>query len=72
MLYDLKLYCLQVCLCIIQPGNFTGWGSEGVKGPRVHKYTGISVAQQNIFKCVLIHEYIYMYIHYQIIPLPAV
>ena len=26
VLYD----CLQACPCIFQPGNFTGWGSEGV------------------------------------------
>ena len=28
---DWKLYCLQVHLCIIQPVNFTGWGSGGIK-----------------------------------------
>ena len=26
-----KIYCLQECPCIIRPGNFTGWESEGVK-----------------------------------------
>ena len=26
-----KMYCLQARPCIFQPGNFTGWGSEGVK-----------------------------------------
>ena len=26
-----KIYCLQVCPCIFQPGNITGWGSVGVK-----------------------------------------
>ena len=26
------MYCLQARPCIIQPGNFTGWGSEGVNG----------------------------------------
>ena len=32
MLQDRKIYCLQARPCIIQPGgNFTGWGSEGVK-----------------------------------------
>ena len=31
VLWDRKIYCLQACPCIIQPGNFTGWGSEGVK-----------------------------------------
>ena len=28
--YDPKIYCVQACLCIFQPGNFTGWGSDGV------------------------------------------
>ena len=27
---DQKIYCLQVRPGIFQPGNFTGWGSEGV------------------------------------------
>ena len=27
-----KMYCLQAPLCIFQPGSFTGWVSEGVKG----------------------------------------
>jgi len=40
---------------------FTGWVSGWVKGPSVHKYTGISVAQQNISKCVLIHKYVCTY-----------
>ena len=26
-----KIYCLQARLCIFQPGNFKGCGSEGVK-----------------------------------------
>ena len=26
-----KIYRFQVRPCIFQPGNFTGWGSEGVK-----------------------------------------
>ena len=30
LLEDWKIYCLQACLCIFQPGNFTSWGSEGV------------------------------------------
>ena len=25
---------MQECLCIFQPGNFTGWDSEGVNGLR--------------------------------------
>ena len=25
-----KIYCLQAHVCTFQPGNFTGWGSEGV------------------------------------------
>ena len=29
---DQKMYCLQARLYIFQPGNFTGWVSEGVKG----------------------------------------
>ena len=28
---DWKIYCLQVRPCLIQPGNFMCWGSEGVK-----------------------------------------
>ena len=31
VLQDQKIYSLQVRLCIFQPGNFTGWGSGGVK-----------------------------------------
>ena len=31
MLQDWKLCCLQARPCIIQPGNVTGCGSEGVK-----------------------------------------
>ena len=27
---DRKIYCLQARACIFQPGNFTGWSSEGV------------------------------------------
>ena len=30
MLQERKVYCLQARPCIFQPGNFTGWGSEGV------------------------------------------
>ena len=30
VLLDWKIYCLQVRLCIFQPRNITGWGSEGV------------------------------------------
>ena len=30
MLQDREIYCLQARPCIFQPGNFTGWGSEGV------------------------------------------
>ena len=26
------MYCLQARPCSFQPGYFTGWGSEGVKG----------------------------------------
>jgi len=33
-LYDLKIYCLQVCAGTFQPENLTGWGSEGVKNRR--------------------------------------
>ena len=37
VLQDRKTYCLQARPRIFQPGNFTGWGSEGVKliAPRV-------------------------------------
>ena len=31
LLKDQKIYRLQACGCTSQPGNFTGWGSEGVK-----------------------------------------
>ena len=31
VLQDRKIYCSQARPCIFQPGNFTGWGSEGVK-----------------------------------------
>ena len=27
----MKIYCLQVCVCVCVPWNFTGWGSEGGK-----------------------------------------
>ena len=30
-----KIDCLQARTCIIQPGNFTGWGSEGVNVARL-------------------------------------
>ena len=29
-LQDQKIYCLQATPCIFEPGNLTGWGSEGV------------------------------------------
>ena len=32
---DRKIYCLQVRLCIVQPGNFTGLCNEGVKRTRL-------------------------------------
>ena len=31
LLLDWKIFSLRVHPCIFQPGNFTGWGSEGVK-----------------------------------------
>ena len=31
-LYDRKMYRLQAGACTFQPGNLTGWGSEGVNG----------------------------------------
>ena len=31
MLQDQKIYCLQVCLCIFQCENCTGWGGEGLQ-----------------------------------------
>ena len=34
MLQDRKIQCLQARPYIIQPGNFTGWGSEGIKQPK--------------------------------------
>ena len=39
------MYCLQAHLCIIQPGNVAGWGSEGVK-PRAKlatKYRALNI-----------------------------
>ena len=30
LLSDRKIYCSQACARILQPGNLTGWGSEGV------------------------------------------
>ena len=30
VLKEREIYCLQACLCVFQPGNFTGRGSEGV------------------------------------------
>ena len=30
VLKERKIYCLLACPCIFQPGNVTGWGSEGV------------------------------------------
>ena len=35
LLQDRKVYCLQARPCIFQPGNCTGWGSEGVNGTRL-------------------------------------
>ena len=32
VLQEQKMYCLQAPPCIFQPGNFTGWGSEGING----------------------------------------
>ena len=31
-----KIYCLQAHVSTFQPGNFTGWGSEGVNVPPFH------------------------------------
>ena len=31
VLKDRKIYCLQARPCIFKPGNFTDWGSQGVK-----------------------------------------
>ena len=36
---DRKMYCLQARPYIFQPGNFTGWGSEGVKLKNATKQT---------------------------------
>ena len=30
VLQDQKIYCLQACPCIFQPGNFTGWAVKGL------------------------------------------
>ena len=30
------MYCLHVLLCIFQPGNFTGWGSNGVNNEGIY------------------------------------
>ena len=34
-----KMYCLLARPCIIQPGNFTCWGSDGVKQAQTNKET---------------------------------
>ena len=37
VLKELEMYSFQVRPCISQPGNFTGWDSEGVKAPPTDK-----------------------------------
>ena len=36
-LQDRNIYCLQASPCIIQPGNFTRWGNEGVKSTTANR-----------------------------------
>ena len=43
VLQDRKIHCLQVCPCIFQPRNFTGWGSEGVNVALVFLLVPVSV-----------------------------
>ena len=48
MSQDRKLYCLQAGPCIFQPGNVTGWGSEGVKNVVICiKFHGLRIYQHN-------------------------
>ena len=49
---DREIYRLQARPCIFQPGNFTGWGSQGVK----FKTTDIKANDINIHKCVNKHH----------------
>ena len=51
MLQDQKTYCLQAGACIIQPGNFTGWGSEGVNRPNVDDPLSLSVSLNTSRPC---------------------
>ena len=50
-----KIYCLQACPPIFQPGKFTGWGNEGVQlMPLDGKaWACFSMSLLNSFKCQL-------------------
>ena len=39
--------CVCVCVCTFQPGNFTGWGSEGVMVIPRSKAVGIIMVDFN-------------------------
>ena len=39
LLLDWKIFSLRVHPCIFQPGNFTGWGSEGLIIVRINAAT---------------------------------
>ena len=53
------MYCLQVPPCVFQPGHFTGWGSEGVKGEiccsyiQTLKYSSCSVPASVILEAIM-------------------
>ena len=38
LLHDWKIYCSQACARTFQPGNLTGWGSEGVNLAYISAY----------------------------------
>ena len=46
MLQDRKLYCLQAHPCIFVPGNFTGWGSEGINITEIGVYSHFQWPEQ--------------------------
>ena len=42
---DRKIYSLQACACTFYPGNFTGWGSEGVNIWQLVAFASKGIAQ---------------------------
>ena len=57
------MYCLQACVHTFQPGNFIGWGSEGVKVWSRSEYISVhaSPATQNsdLISAFLVHSISY-------------